>query len=124
MSKKKGQKERKVPERTCIACRNKAAKIDMVRIVRLDNGTASVDESGKIRGRGANLCENIDCFDKATRIGAIERSLELGKKLEKEVVEKLKNDFQEVLYNREFRKGKKAVTLRITKDDLIDALTK
>ncbi len=124
MAKKKGVKEKKVPERTCIACRNKAAKGDMVRVVRMEDGTAVIDESGKIRGRGANLCESMDCFNKATRIGAIERSLELGKKLNEEEVEKLQKDFQEVLYKREFRKGKKTVTLRITKDDLIDALTK
>lgn len=90
----------------------------MVRIVRNKEGKVFVDETGKIRGRGANLCENAECFKKAIKKSLIEKALNLEKKLSEEEVSSMFKDFERILYERDFRKGKKAVSFRINKEDL------
>lgn len=117
MAKGKLKKEKKIPLRTCIACKTKANKFEMIRIVRTAEGEAVIDGTGKVRGRGANLCANIDCFEKAARKGQIENALELDGKLSDESVKKLRADTEELLKEREFRKGQKNVTIRISRDD-------
>lgn len=55
---------KKKPQRTCVACRTKADKRDLVRIVLNPDGTVSVDPTGKAPGRGAYLCRNAECIKK------------------------------------------------------------
>lgn len=52
-----------VPERTCIACRQKRPKRELVRVVRNSEGNVDVDLSGKKTGRGAYLCRNKECWE-------------------------------------------------------------
>ena len=68
-------KTKKIPVRMCIACREGRPKKELVRVVAAD-GVLSADETGKAHGRGAYLCPNIECLDKAKKIKAFERSLE------------------------------------------------
>lgn len=76
MVKKKQQPRPKhVPERTCIACRAQGAKRALVRVVRLPEGGVVVDETGKRKGRGAYLCRQRTCWNKALTRGALERAL-------------------------------------------------
>ena len=53
------------PARTCIGCRKKTTKWELVRLVRNQDGRISVDESGKNPGRGAYVCLNPQCIDLA-----------------------------------------------------------
>ncbi len=55
-------KERKIPMRTCIACREEKPKRDMLRIVKNAAGEISLDFSGKLSGRGAYICNSADCI--------------------------------------------------------------
>ncbi len=66
---------RRVPQRTCVACRSVRAKRDLVRVVRLVDGSIVVDETGKKSGRGAYLCRQRVCWDAALQLGALERAL-------------------------------------------------
>lgn len=66
---------RKVPQRTCVACRTVRPKRDLVRVVRLLDGTVVVDPTGKKSGRGAYLCRQRPCWDLALQRGALERAL-------------------------------------------------
>ena len=68
-------KTKKVPVRMCIACREGRPKKELVRVVAAD-GVLNPDETGKAHGRGAYLCSNVECLDKARKIKAFERSLE------------------------------------------------
>ena len=68
-------KTKKIPIRMCIACREGRTKKELVRVVAAD-GVLSADETGKAHGRGAYLCPNVECLDKAKKIKAFERSLE------------------------------------------------
>lgn len=68
-------KERKIPMRRCIGCMTSKEKRELVRIAGFE-GQLSVDLTGKARGRGAYLCmRNPDCWEKAYKRKALERSL-------------------------------------------------
>ncbi len=61
-------------ERTCIGCRRKARKENLLRIVRVADGGILVDSKGKGPGRGAYVCSQR-CLDEATDSGALARAL-------------------------------------------------
>lgn len=71
-------RQRRVPQRTCVACRSVRAKRDLIRVVRLVDGSIAVDETGKKSGRGAYLCRQRVCWDTALQRGALERALKQG----------------------------------------------
>ena len=52
------------PQRTCIACRNAYPKRQLRRFVSTPDGVM-YDPSGKQKGRGAYLCQQSQCLDKA-----------------------------------------------------------
>ena len=56
--------EKKVPMRTCIACRQSKPKKELVRIVRNKDGEFFVDRTGRLNGRGAYVCDDNACFEK------------------------------------------------------------
>ena len=64
-----------VPQRTCVSCRQSAAKRRLIRVVRLASGSVEVDLTGKKSGRGAYLCSNRGCWEAALRRKALERAL-------------------------------------------------
>ena len=66
-----------VPLRTCVACRESAAKRELIRIVRTPEGTIEVDFKGKRAGRGAYLCRRQECWDVALRQGVLGRALKV-----------------------------------------------
>ena len=54
--------EKKIPMRTCIACRQEKPKREMLRIVKNAAGEIGLDFSGKLPGRGAYICDSADCI--------------------------------------------------------------
>lgn len=56
--------EKKIPMRTCIACREEKPKREMLRIVKNAAGEISLDFSGKLPGRGAYICDSAACIAK------------------------------------------------------------
>lgn len=64
-----------VPQRTCIACRAVRPKRDLVRIVRTPEGAVVVDETGKRNGRGAYLCRQRACWERALEQKQLEQAL-------------------------------------------------
>lgn len=67
---------KKIPMRMCVACREMRAKKDLMRIVRTAEGELVLDLTGKLSGRGAYLCRDAACLNKAIKIRALERALE------------------------------------------------
>ncbi|MEK7874419.1 MAG: YlxR family protein [Chloroflexota bacterium] len=64
-----------VPQRTCVSCRRTGEKRGLMRVVRTPQGTIELDKTGKKPGRGAYVCGERDCWDKAVRQGRLEHSL-------------------------------------------------
>ena len=72
---KQRPRQKHVPQRTCVACRETKPKRDLVRVVLLAEGGIAVDETGKRNGRGAYLCRNYACWEQALKRGTLNRAL-------------------------------------------------
>ena len=70
------QKVRKQPERRCLGCMQSFPKKELIRVVRTPEGAVELDFQGKKSGRGAYICKNAACFQKARKAGRFERNLE------------------------------------------------
>jgi uncharacterized protein len=56
---------RRAPQRTCVACRRVKNKRELVRLVRTTAGNIEIDRTGKKEGRGAYICPDRACWEKA-----------------------------------------------------------
>ena len=70
-------RHQRVPQRTCIACRESTGKRALIRIVRSADGRIAVDESGKANGRGAYLHPVRECWERALKGGTMSNALKL-----------------------------------------------
>ena len=78
---------KKLPQRTCIGCNTQKLKKDLIRIVKDKDGNISIDRTGKMNGRGAYLCKNKECLEKAIKSKKIEKIFEM--KIDEKVYEEL-----------------------------------
>lgn len=76
-----------IPTRTCIGCNSKKDKSNFIRIVKKNN-QIELDKTGKKEGRGAYICDSIDCFEKAYKYKKFEKVFKM--KIDEEVYERLK----------------------------------
>jgi predicted RNA-binding protein YlxR (DUF448 family) len=67
---------RRVPTRSCVACRTARPKRELLRVVRTPDGHVTVDETGRVAGRGAYVCRDEACITTAIDRGALARALE------------------------------------------------
>jgi predicted RNA-binding protein YlxR (DUF448 family) len=63
------------PQRTCVACRQTKTKREMVRLVLTPGGEVEIDLKGKKEGRGAYLCRDWACWEKALKSSQLEHAL-------------------------------------------------
>ena len=68
--------QKKIPMRQCMGCRERKEKRAMLRVVRCTDGEIRLDFSGKLNGRGAYVCPDINCLVKAKKSRSLERCLE------------------------------------------------
>jgi len=78
-----------IPQRTCSVCRAQKNKNELLRIVKNKDNIIKVDETGKQSGRGAYICYDMECLEKAQKSKRLEKSLEI--KIEDEIYEQMKN---------------------------------
>ena len=69
-------KQRKIPMRMCLGCREMMPKKSLLRVVRSPAGEIAFDRVGKAPGRGAYVCNDPECLKKAAKTKALERQLE------------------------------------------------
>ena len=62
------------PQRTCIGCRKVRPKAVLARLVRGADGRVHVDDGGRAEGRGAYVCPDPGCLDKALHAGRLEHA--------------------------------------------------
>jgi predicted RNA-binding protein YlxR (DUF448 family) len=87
-------KPRKIPMRMCVGCREMKPKNSLLRVVKPQEGDAHIDRTGKAPGRGAYVCDNIECLKKAEKIHALDRALDT--KIEEGVFRALEMQISEV----------------------------
>ena len=78
-------KQKKIPLRKCTGCGEMKPKRELVRVVKapdakdgegkiIAQGEVSLDLTGKKPGRGAYVCNNADCLEKAINAKRFERA--------------------------------------------------
>jgi len=84
--------EKKEPMRRCLGCGESFPKKQLVRIVLTPEGEVKMDLSGRLNGRGAYICRNTECLDKAIKRKLVNKALkapvsdELAAELKKELM--------------------------------------
>lgn len=94
---------KKVPLRKCTGCGEMKEKRELIRVVKspekkdengsvISGGEISLDLTGRKSGRGAYVCKNADCFEKARKARRFERSLSC--KIPEEVYEQMSKELE------------------------------
>ena len=65
-----------IPKRTCIGCNQIKEKKELIRIVKNKENEIFVDKTSKANGRGAYLCDDVECLEKAIKTKRLERTFE------------------------------------------------
>lgn len=68
---KQPQRPRHIPQRSCVVCRQKFDKRRLTRLVHNAEAGVVIDPTGKRNGRGAYLCDQVNCWDKIGQKPAI-----------------------------------------------------
>ena len=89
---------KKAFQRRCMACNTARNKYELVRIVKSPDGKILLDKQGKIDGRGAYICKNINCLEK------IIKSNRIGKILNSNIDKKIYEDIRGVIIDNEIEK--------------------
>ena len=79
---------KKEPQRTCMGCNEKKDKKQLIRIVKNKENEISIDRTGKKEGRGAYICDNIECLEKLIKTKRLERVFDM--KISDEIYENLR----------------------------------
>lgn len=83
-------KVKKIPQRMCTGCMEMKPKKELIRVVKNKEDEISIDLHGKKPGRGAYICRDSGCFEKAVKTKRLERNLEC--KISDEIYNKLKEE--------------------------------
>ena len=79
---------KKIVQRMCMGCNTKKDKRELIRVVMNKEGTISIDKTGKLCGRGAYICDNIECLEKIIKTKRLERIFET--KINEEIYKNLR----------------------------------
>lgn len=83
---------KKVPQRQCIGCHEMKNKKDLIRILKTDDTGVIIDVTGKKNGRGAYICPNAFCLEKAAVSKGLERAFKMP--IDRSVYENLKKELE------------------------------
>lgn len=85
---------KKIPMRQCVGCREMKEKRELIRILCTEEKEVILDVSGRKNGRGAYICPNTECLEKAIKNKGLERSLKMA--VPASIYEELKKEMEEV----------------------------
>ena len=57
----------KIPMRQCTGCREMKNKKEMLRVLKTPENVVGLDDTGRKNGRGAYLCFQKECLEKAEK---------------------------------------------------------
>lgn len=78
---------RKIPLRQCLGCMESKPKKELIRVVKSKDGAINVDKTGKMAGRGAYVCDDIECFEKLRKKRGLNRAF--GQQIADEIYDQL-----------------------------------
>ena len=88
---------KKIPMRQCVGCREMKPKRKLIRVIRTSEDEILIDATGKKNGRGAYICPNRECLEKAVKNKGLECSLKIS------VPQEIYEDFEREMGNLETR---------------------
>jgi uncharacterized protein len=88
-------KQNKIPMRRCIGCMESKPKRELIRVVASGEEGLRTDPSGKANGRGAYLCLNPECVEKARKRKAFTRNLDISVK--EEEIQRVVSEIVEII---------------------------
>lgn len=83
-------KVKKIPLRMCTGCMEMKPKKELIRVVKSPEDQVSVDLTGKKSGRGAYICKNIECLEKAFKAKRLSRNLDIA--IDEEIYNRLREE--------------------------------
>ena len=88
---------KKVPQRQCIGWGEMKSKKDMTRVIRTSEGEMSIDSTGKKNGRGAYICNNVECLRKAVKNHGLDRAFKTSvpKEIYDELISSMEAEYAE-----------------------------
>lgn len=86
--------EKKIPLRKCTGCNEMKPKKELIRVLKTTEEEIILDKTGKKNGRGAYLCNSLECFKQARKTKGLERSLQI--KIPDEIYEILEKELSAV----------------------------
>ena len=86
--------EKKIPLRKCTGCNEMKPKKELIRVLKTVEEEIVLDKTGRKNGRGAYLCNSLECFQKARKTKGLERSLQI--KIPDEIYEILEKELSAV----------------------------
>ena len=67
---------KKIPQRMCVGCREMKPKKELLRVVRTPEEDILINFTGKKSGRGAYVCPQEACLNRAVKQRQLERAME------------------------------------------------
>ncbi len=86
--------EKKVPLRMCSVCKQMLPKKELIRIVKTKEGKFFLDNSLKANGRGAYICNNLQCFEKCKKTRALNKAFK--EQVPEEIYSQIENSFKSI----------------------------
>lgn len=87
-------KTKKIPSRICVGCKQAKEKQGLIRVVKNAEQKVSLDETGRMNGRGAYICKNTACLELALKSKGLERSLKTV--IPAELIASLREEMKEI----------------------------
>ena len=79
----------KIPLRRCLGCFESKPKNELCRVVKTADGEIILDKTGKKNGRGAYICCNRECLEKAIKAKRLEKEFDV--KISENIYTELRN---------------------------------
>lgn len=77
-----------------MGCNTKKNKSELIRIVKNVSNEIRIDKTGKMQGRGAYICDNIECLEKVIKSKRLEKVLDM------KISEEIYNDLRGVIIDK------------------------
>lgn len=80
--------------RQCVGCREMKNKKDLVRVLKTPEDQIIIDLTGKMNGRGAYVCKDVNCLLQAKKNKGLERSFKMN--IPENVYENLAKEYEKI----------------------------